>query len=140
MKLNLIIALILLIPSIGLAQNEKYKDTVYFDSKWKECSKEASTYYRTFSESSIKYKDKYLIQITDHYKTGEIQMVGYLQSFDSKDKIGLYSYYKKNGKTKFKVLHNINNTIELFKSMKVYLNEVKKCDSANVDLYVTFFF
>jgi len=139
MKIKKCIFLILLFPLIGLSQTNHYNDTVYYDKDWKNCKKNESKYYRTFSKSSIKYLDEFLIQVTDHYKTDEIQMTGYVRSFNSDERIGLYTFYKKNGNIKFLQLYRYNETIDNFANVKEYSSLVKQCDSIKKDFYVSFF-
>jgi len=140
MKVFIVLSLILLIPFAGISQTEQYKDTIYFNSDWKKSNQKEYKYYRIYSKSDFKFKDKYLIKITDYYKNNKIQMIGFKQTFESKERIGLYSFYNKKGKLKSSRLYKFHQTIGLFKSMQKYADEVKQIDSTNVDLFVSFFF
>lgn len=139
MKIRKYLFIILSFPFIGVSQTNHYNDTIYYDKDWKNCEKEERNYYRTFSKSSIKYLDDFLIQVTDHYKNGKIQKTGYVHSFNSDERIGLYTFYRKNGTVKVKELYEFNETIDNFNEIKEYSSLVKQCDSLGKFFHVSFF-
>ncbi len=66
-------------------------DTVYFNSKWEQVTKEKFDYYRTSTNESG------LINVTDYWKSGEVQMTGIYESLEPKVQHGDFIWYFKNG-------------------------------------------
>lgn len=139
MKNKIILSIIFCFPLFGLAQSLNINDTVFFDKNWNECSQKEYKFYRTFEKSTMVIGDSNLIKIIDHYRNGNIQMTGYRYSLDSLEKVGLYSYYKKNGRIISHRLYNYHETIKYFKEMEKYTEKLKVCDSVDIGLYVSFF-
>ncbi len=133
-----ILLLILFLPGILFSQENKYADIIYYDSNWNESSINNYTYYATFFESKIKYNQAFLVKVTDYYKSGEIQMTGYKSSPKSTERIGLFTFYNKNGKLKSKQLYHFNEMHEYFPEIKQYTALVEQCESTNKNFYVSF--
>gem|GEM_PF-930988 len=83
---QLFVFLLLFTPLISLAQT----DTIYYDIKWNNCSKNLAKYYRIATKlQAHKYK------VDDYYLSGKLQMSGFKDSFpDSQDgNTGHFVYY-----------------------------------------------
>ena len=89
-------ALLFIVPILFFAQNSSDK-TVYFDSIWKETSKENHTYYRIIKDY---YSEKDFYKIYDYYKSGVLQMEGTSKTNDGNSKDGEFIFYYENGKKK----------------------------------------
>lgn len=70
------------------------EDTVFFDSKWKECNRQAYAYYRIKTNT----KEGYFLK--DYYKTGQLQMEGYYLKGKVETQDGPFKYYYDNGNIK----------------------------------------
>ncbi len=139
MNRKTILLLLLLASFSGISQNSSIQDTLYYDKDWREATKIDYYYYSTFSKSSIKYLDKELIYVTDHYKNGITQMTGYKTAIESSERIGLYSFYTKKGKLECHRLYKYDKTINDFPVIKEFSSLVKKCNDTNIDFFVSFF-
>jgi TonB family protein len=96
MKNYSLLVFLLLIPILLFSQNSTDK-TVYFDSIWKETTKENYKYYRIVKDY---YSQKDLYQIYDYYKSGTLQMEGASKTNDGNTKEGQYIFYYENGNKK----------------------------------------
>lgn len=70
---------------------------VYFDSIWKETTKENYKYYRIVKDY---YTEKNSYKIYDYYKSGVLQMEGTSKTNDGNNKEGEYIFYYENGNKK----------------------------------------
>ena len=66
--------------------------TTYYDSKWKEVSKENAKYYRIATKG-----DKKQWNVKDYFMNGKIQMEGTYQTKKMDIRIGHFTYYFENG-------------------------------------------
>lgn len=67
-----------------LALNAQHKDTVYFDYNWSLCEMPVSVYYRIAAINTDKLVF-YTGDVTDYYKSGQIEMVGHYNEKGEKD-------------------------------------------------------
>jgi hypothetical protein len=67
------------------------RDTIYYDKNWKVTDNKKYEFYR------VAFRYKGIIQVTDHYKSGKIQMTGTYKSSSFSEPTGQFFYYKKNG-------------------------------------------
>jgi len=96
MKKHYLITFLFFIPILLFSQKSTDK-IVYFDSIWKETTKENHEYYRIIKDY---YTDKDLYEIKDYYKSGVLQMEGTSKTKDGNNKEGEYIFYYKNGTKK----------------------------------------
>ena len=81
------------------------QDTIFFDSKWLECDKSQSHFYR------IDTKAEDVLKRTDYYtKSNQIQMQGQYSSLNPELKIGEFKWFHSNGKLKH--IGNYENDLE----------------------------
>jgi protein TonB len=90
--ISLIFLLVLSFHSYG-----QVLDTIFYDANWKESVKANSSYYRILLK-----KEDGKFNVTDYFKSGEIQMTGTLKSHDPDVKDGDFVFYYKNGVTQTK--------------------------------------
>lgn len=95
MKKNLYFLFILL-PIWLFSQNSTDK-IVYFDSIWKETTKENHKFYRIIKDY---YSNKDSYKISDYYKSGVLQMEGISKTNDGNSKEGEFIFYYENGNKK----------------------------------------
>jgi hypothetical protein len=95
--------LVLLFGSIKIcfAQN----DTIYFDKKWKECTKDSSAYYRVFGLEN--YRD----MVTDYQRNGTVQMKARISQRVPLIVDGICMYYSETGKLESKGLYQLNKKL-----------------------------
>jgi len=96
MKIRFLATFLFLVPIFLFSQNSSDK-IVYYDSIWKDASKENYQFYRIIKDY---YTEKDLYQIKDYYKSGVLQMDGNSKTKDGFSKEGKYVYYYENGKKK----------------------------------------
>lgn len=96
MKKYFLITILLLMPILFFCQNSEDK-TVYYDSIWKETTKENYKFYRIIKDY---YADKDFYKIYDYYKSGVLQMEGTSKTNDGNAKEGEYIFYYENGNKK----------------------------------------
>lgn len=88
-------SIFLLLNSILLFSQNSHDKTIYFDSFWKESTKENCKFYRVIKDYNIE-KDSY--KIYDYYKSGVLQMEGTSKTKDGNSREGEYTFYYENGK------------------------------------------
>lgn len=71
--------------------NDLNSHVMYYDSDWKNTTREFATY--------VRYRDKLngIYEVTDRWLTGEIQMKGAYTDFHCENKTGEFKYYNKDG-------------------------------------------
>lgn len=87
-----------LLLMIGINAFGQKTDTTYLGSDWKPSTKQLSSYFRV--TKTIEEGKKY--EISDYYKTGELQMTGNYSSLNPNVWDGEFNWYYKNGKQKAK--------------------------------------
>ena len=139
MKRNLI-ALVTLVASIyAFSQKIDLADTIYFDKNWNECSKQQHKYYHLSEATNIKYFDTILIRINDYYKSGILQMTGYISPMNPEKYLGLFKYYRKNGTLKTIHFYDLQELRSSFEAIEQYLILVNLKDSIQAYLFISFF-
>lgn len=121
MKKTFFIVLIF-IPFFLFSQNATDK-IVYFDSIWKDASKENYKYYRIIKDY---YIEKDLYEIKDYYKSGVLQMQGSSKTNDGNSREGQFIFYYENGKRK--TVENYVKSRSQGKFMEWYENGNPKLD------------
>jgi hypothetical protein len=96
MKNYSLVTLLLLIPILLFSQNSKDK-IVYFDSIWKETTKENHKFYRVIKDY---YTNKESYKIFTYYKSGALQMQGTSKTNNGYSKEGECIFYFENGNKK----------------------------------------
>ncbi len=139
MKEFIAILLILIVSKLGYSQNSNLIDTVYYDKNWKEITLKNYKYYRIREKTTIQYEDTTLTKVIDHYRSGKIQMTGYISALNPNIKLGLYQYFKKNGTIKYIEFYNLNKLQSKFNTIENYLNQINLKDSTNSYLYISFY-
>lgn len=110
-KLLLTNGLIFLTITVCLGQQTN--DTLYFNSRWKECAKGEHTYYRLISKDS-----QGLFDLTDYWKNGQVQMAGKYSSLNPEIREGKFTWYYSNGKTRQIIKYDYNIVIDKIKNFK----------------------
>ncbi|MCG9792443.1 toxin-antitoxin system YwqK family antitoxin [Flavobacterium algicola] len=132
MKFRLILKIIFILPFYFSITNtfSQEKTILYFDSNWKETTKENHAYYRVLPLKEIGE----LVLIEDFYKNGNRQMQGYALKDQQDTSIGDIYWYDENGfDTNFAQYYNTSSVPELtyyYPDGKIwkkilYKNEVK---------------
>jgi hypothetical protein len=67
------------------------RDTIYYDKNWKEVERKSYKFYR------VAFQYNGIVQVTDYFKSGKVQMSGTYKSFKFDDPTGQFFYYSKNG-------------------------------------------
>lgn len=132
-----LIAILTLCTCLCTAQVHLY-DTVYFNNSWQQCSYKDHQYYRLSTLDTITMAPARVIRIRDHYNSGVLEMEGYISADDSSKKMGLYTYYERNGKPERLYLYDFKNSVKYFINKCSYLKKVEACDY-NVDLGITLY-
>jgi TonB family protein len=96
MKNHSLVILLLLVPIFLFSQNATDK-VVYFDSIWKETTKENHKFYRIIKDY---YADKEFYKVFDYYKSGVLQMQGTSKTNNGNSREGEFIYYYENGNKK----------------------------------------
>jgi antitoxin component YwqK of YwqJK toxin-antitoxin module len=141
-KIKLALLLILLgCIKTCFAQN----DTIYFDKKWKECSKDSFVYFRVFGLEN--FKD----MVTDYQRNGTLQMKARISQRVPMVVDGICMYYSETGKLESKGLYRLNKKLGIWiyydqtgndsSIVEHFLNEPKKeikvtCDYMNYDSFI----
>jgi hypothetical protein len=126
-KIKLALLLILLgCIKTCFAQN----DTIYFDKKWKECSKDSFVYFRVFGLEN--FKD----MVTDYQRNGTLQMKARISQRVPMVVDGICMYYSETGKLESKGLYRLNKKLGIWiyydqtgndsSIVEHFLNEPKK--------------
>jgi|GEM_PF-7067011 len=82
------------------------KDTLYYNSQWKQTDKQNASYYRQY----VRQDGAYLVD--DHYKNGTLQMTGaytWLDTPDEKYRNGDFVYYYPDGLKESEGRYNLGN-------------------------------
>lgn len=138
MKQYLSILLSLLLVGSAYAQ-APIGDTIYWDKDWKMTTRQHHEYYRTSKLDTVTMAPMRLVKIIDHYKDGKVQMDGYVLAEDTSKNVGLHRWFKANGDLSESYLHDYKNSRFFFESYAPYIKKADVCDSADVDLRITFF-
>jgi antitoxin component YwqK of YwqJK toxin-antitoxin module len=78
-------------------------DTIYYDANWIISSCKNYKYYRLYTQIHD------LVQVTDYYKNGKIQMTGSYKSIEFKDRTGPFFYYDEKARlTKLTIYEPLN--------------------------------
>lgn len=127
MKNYSLITFLFFIPILLFSQKSTDK-TVYFDSIWKETTKENYEYYRIIKDY---YTEKDSYKIYDYYKSGVLQMKGTSKTNDGNSKEGEYTFYYANGNKKS--LQNYYKSRVKGKFMEWYENGNPKLEGEYID-------
>lgn len=113
MNHSLFIILLVTIPfSITTGQKA---DTIYFNKEDIQVNSKEFFYYRIASQENG------VINVSDYFKSGSLKMTGAYKSFDFKDEIGPFYYYK-NKKLKQLELNNPTMHPEIYKKFRERLD------------------
>jgi len=108
--------LFILFP-IWLFSQKSTDKIVYFDSIWKETTKENHKFYRIIQDY---YANKESYKIADYYKSGVLQMEGTSKTNDGNSKEGEFIFYYENGNKKS--IENYYKSRHTGKSLEWYEN------------------
>lgn len=92
------------------------RDTIYYDKNWKEIENKNYKFYR------VAFQYEGIVQVTDYYKFGKIQMTGTYKTFNFKDPTGQFFYYKKNGYFDQQTIYEPFKYPDLLSPIHDYLN------------------
>jgi TonB family protein len=88
----------------------KAQDTTFFNKNWQiVLSKQEAAYFRLVK------KEGELWQINNYYLNGSLQMSGYFSSLDKETKVGVFKYYRPNGKIHHEQLHREDKVYQIQK-------------------------
>lgn len=117
---------------------KKIGDIVYYDENWKETTVGNHTFYRVFTTSHFVFNEEKLIKVTDYYKSGKLQMTGYVSNKDSLDYMGLKTHYKENGNVTGKDLIYYRQSIHAFPGMKDFASIIRPSNIDSITLTVNY--
>lgn len=116
-------AVLFLIHSLAFSQPLK-NAKIFLDSTWNVTTEANHKYYRIIKDY---YSEKDSYQITDHYKSGTVQMIGNSKYKDLLHKEGQFIYYYENG-SKESVVNYIDN-LQTGKQFNWYQNGQPKSET-----------
>ncbi len=90
MKKNIFTVMLIFLAAIGYCQDTV---TIYYDAKWKKINDWNSA---VFYSKGYQNPDG-LWTVTDHFKSGRVQMTGFYKSLKNQYKQGLFTYYYESG-------------------------------------------
>ena len=138
MKLTLLFTVLLLSAKPCLSQ-PIVNDTIYLDKDWNPCVKEQHHYFRVITEDNTTMAPERLFKVKDYYRSGKMQMEGYLLAADSSIYKGLYKWYDKKGRLKDLCLYDYAHSKPYFAELNKYTQLLEPCDTTNTIFSVHFF-
>lgn len=139
MKPYLLFIFLVLFVQVASAQPYSLTDTTFFDKDWKPTTRDNYEYYRTVKPDANAMPPLKLFKAIDYYKNGMVQMDGYVLADDTSKEMGLYRWFKQDGELVQVRLFDYKSSFRHFNLIADYLKKADVCDSANVDLVITFF-